>query len=173
MKSQKPYTNATFTKRVDHEAGRHHTQRAPAEPVKCSLCGAIYSERRWMSADEPEKSGTNKPWHPAETVVCPACKKQQERLPAGFVYLDGAFLSAHRDEIQRLLHNVAEQAADNNPLARIMNYEGGDGGQLIVTTTTEDLAQRLGHALEKAYKGEVRYDFSHENKLARVYWHRD
>jgi hypothetical protein len=46
-------------------------------------------------------------------------------------------------------------------------------GRLIVTTTTEHLAQRLGHALQKAYRGHVRFDFSHENKFARVYWHRN
>jgi hypothetical protein len=44
--------------------------------------------------------------------------------------------------------------------------------QLVVKTTTEHLAQRLGHALEKAFDGDVCYDFSHENKFARVYWER-
>lgn len=44
--------------------------------------------------------------------------------------------------------------------------------QLVVKTTTEHLAQRLGHALEKAFDGDVRYDFSHDNKFARVYWER-
>jgi hypothetical protein len=51
--------------------------------------------------------------------------------------------------------------------------ERGDGHKLIVTTTTEHLAQRLGHALKKAFCGEVQYDFSHENKLARVSWKRE
>jgi len=45
--------------------------------------------------------------------------------------------------------------------------------EMTVRTTTEHLAQRLGHALEKAFHGEVRYDFSHENKLAHVWWRRD
>jgi hypothetical protein len=44
---------------------------------------------------------------------------------------------------------------------------------LTLATTTEHLAQRLGHALKKAFKGKVHYDFSHENKLAHVYWQRD
>jgi hypothetical protein len=43
----------------------------------------------------------------------------------------------------------------------------------MLSTTTEHLAQRLGHALEKAFDGKVDYDFSHENKLARVTWRRD
>jgi len=71
------------------------------------------------------------------------------------------------------LHNEAERAAEDNPLARIMESKPETTDQLTITTTTEHLAQRLGHALEKAYDGKVRYDFSHENKLAHVYWQRD
>ena len=87
------------------------------------------------------------------------------------IYLKGEFLGKHRDEIERLLSNEAERDGEDNPLARIMGWEDTDD-QLVVKTTTEHLAQRLGHALEKAFHGEVRYDFSHENKLARVYWER-
>lgn len=173
MKTSKQYSNATFTKRVDHEAGRHRTPRAPAEPATCIQCGAVYSDRRWTLADTPKKVGKHKHYHPADKVLCPACKQQQEGVPCGFVSLDGAFLSAHRDEIERLLYKEMERAAVDNPLARIMNLEADAKGRLIVTTTTEHLAERLGKALEKAFDGEIRFDFSHENKLARVYWKRD
>ena len=50
MRSQKPYTNATFTHRVDHEAGRHRPPRAPGEPRVCGTCGAVYRGRRWAPA---------------------------------------------------------------------------------------------------------------------------
>jgi hypothetical protein len=93
--------------------------------------------------------------------------------PSGYVYLEGAFLKAHRDDIERLLRNEAERAAEDNPLARIMLWKENGGGKLTLSTTTEHLAQRLGHALEKAFDGTVEYDFSHENKLARVTWQRD
>lgn len=106
-------------------------------------------------------------------VVCPSCARQREGVPSGYVHLSGAFLAAHREELERLLHNEAARAAEDNPLARIMERKADEGGGWTVTTTTERLAQRLGHALEKAFDGEVRYDFSHENKLARVYWRRD
>ena len=65
-----------------------------------------------------------------------------------------------------------EQPQDN-VLARILEWKRGNGHKLSVTTTTEHLAQRLGHALKKAFDGEVHYDFSHENKLARVSWQRE
>lgn len=172
MKSNKPYTNATFTKRVDHEAGRHHTRRAPTEPKVCEECGAVYQKRRWVSAEiaasaNPERS------HPIQITICPACKQKREGVPNGFVYLQGAFLTAHHDEIKRLLKNEAERAAVDNLLAQIIGWERDKSGRLTITTTTVHLAKRLGQALEKAFDGEIRYDFSHENQMARVYWHRD
>ena len=173
MKSNKRYSNATFSKRVDHDTGRHHTTRAPAEPAKCSVCGAVYSDRRWALAGTPRKPGKHKHWHPGALTVCPACKTEQEGVCSGFVYVYGDFVASHRREIEHLLDNEAERASVDNPLARIMNRETEVNGRMVVTTTTEHLAQRLGQALEKAYGGKVRYDFSHENKMARVYWHRD
>jgi hypothetical protein len=137
------------------------------------MCGAVYADRRWTSADSTRKAGKQKHWHPQTITVCPACKQKLEGLASGFVYVSGDFLPSHRREIERLLEKEAERAAVDNPVARIMTRELDANGRLVVSTTTEHLAQRLGHALEKAFDGEVRYDFSHENKLARVYWHRD
>ena len=173
MRSGKRYSIATISKRVDHDAGRHRTPRAPTEPAKCGVCGAVYSERRWTSADAPRKHGKHKRWHPGAITICPACKKKQEGDPAGLVYLFGDFLPSHRREIEHLLENEADRAGVDNPLAQIISRQTDENGRLVIKTTTEHLAQRLGHALEKAFDGEVRYDFSHENKLARVYWHRD
>jgi hypothetical protein len=92
--------------------------------------------------------------------------------PRGFVYLDGSFYVTHQKEIEQLLQNEAARAEADNPLARIMEFTRGKEHQLTVSTTTEHLAQRLGHALEKAFAGHTQYDFSHENKLARVMWQR-
>lgn len=106
-------------------------------------------------------------------IVCPACSQIRTGEPRGFVYLDGAFFVAHHEEIEQLLQNEADRAAEDNPLARIMDWKRGNKHKLTVTTTTEHLAQRLGHALEKAFGGNTDYDFSHENKLARVNWKRE
>jgi hypothetical protein len=107
-----------------------------------------------------------------EERICPACRQIESGLPGGFVTIDGAFFVQHRQEIEVLVKNEADRAALDNPLGRVMSRTR-EKGRLHLTTTTEHLAQRLGHALEKAFGGTVRYDFSHENKVARVYWHRD
>lgn len=172
MRSKKPFTNATFTKRVDHEAGRHRPPRAIKEPAICGDCGAVYMNRRWTTADSfVGKKNENR--RSVKTIVCPACKQKRAGEPRGFVFLDGAFFVEHQKQIKQLLRNEAERAAEDNPLARILECKEGEEHQLTVSTTTEHLAQRLGHTLEKAFGGSVHYDFSHENKLARVSWRRE
>lgn len=173
MRSQKRFTNTTFTKRVDHDGGRHRTQRAAAEPLICESCGAVYVNRRWTLGENAVEAARHEEQKPIEKTICPACKQVRHGVPGGFVHLEGAFLATHRDEIDGLLRNEVARAEEDNPLARIMQWEEMGENRLKLSTTTEHLAQRLGHALEKAFSGEVRYDFSHENKLARVFWRRD
>lgn len=173
MPNKRKYTNATFTKRVDHEAGRHHTLRAAREPAVCENCGAIYANRRWTTANEEVVKVSSKRWRPSQMIVCPACKQKRTGEPRGFVYLDGAFFVAHHEEIEQLLRNETQRAAEDNPLARVMEWKRDDRHKLTVSTTTEHLAQRLGHALKKAFGGTTHYNFSHENKLARVNWSRE
>jgi hypothetical protein len=172
MRSNKPFMTASFTKRVDHEGGRHRTLRAGSEPAVCKKCGAVYANRRW-TAQRSAGIKKHQHWRPAKMTVCPACKQASSGEPRGFVYLDGAFCVGHRQEIENLLLNEAKRAGEDNPLARILELKEGDGHKLTVTTTTEHLAQRLGHAVEKAFGGEVQYNFSHENKIARVSWQRE
>jgi hypothetical protein len=194
-KSDKRYTSETLTKHVDHEAGRHRTRRAPAEPLVCEVCGDVYSDRRWTipAAAKVRRKPTTldydtREWAPVEenvekkkrslshkpkVVVCPACRRQRDGEPSGFVHLEGAYLNERGEEIRHFLQMEAERAVKDNPLARIMRWETDEKGRPTLATTTEHLAQRLGHALEKAFKGKARYDFSHENKLAHIYWLRD
>ena len=173
MRGNKQFTNTTFTKRVDHDAGRHRPTRAMKEPAVCKVCGAVYVDRRWTAADGASGVEKHEPWRPSQMTICPTCTQAKIGEPRGFVFLDGPFFATHQDEIENLLRNEAERAAEDNALARILDWKKGEGHTLTVATSTEHLAQRLGHALQKAFDGEVQYDFSHENKLARVNWRRD
>jgi NMD protein affecting ribosome stability and mRNA decay len=171
MRSTKRYTN-TFTKRVDHEGGLHRPARKMAEPSECKDCGAIFTDGRWIAASVARKSAKHEHWRPAKMVTCPACKQIENHIVGGYVSMSGQFLTEHRAEILNLVENEAKRALEDNPLARIMNRRDSES-QVLVETTTEHLAQRLGHSLQAAFSGDVTYDFSHENKVARVDWHRD
>ena len=172
MRSPKKQTTQTYTKRVDHLAGSHRPPQAMTEPAVCQVCGDVYADRRWTRPDVDRQRENHPHFRAATAVICPACKRQADKIPSGYVHISGSFFAAHHDDITRLIHNEAERAAEDNPLARIMESKEEGGDHLTLTTTTEHLAQRLGHALEKAYDGDIRYDFSHENKLAHVYWQR-
>ncbi len=170
MRSDKPYSNVTFTKRVDHDGGRHRTARAGGEPRVCSGCGAAYIRRRWIAATD-ERATTLAATPSVTRTLCPACRSLQS-VPLGYLHVDGAFFVQHQEDIERLVEREAERALEDNPLGRIVS-RARTPGELTIATTTEHLAQRLGHALHKAYAGTVTYRFSHENKLTRVSWHRD
>ncbi len=170
MSNRKRFTNVNFTKRVDHEAGRHRPPRAMSEPSVCRECAAVYVNRRWERAGFGPDVAQYAP-RSTKFILCPACAQIRNGTPRGFVYIDGPFFISHQEEVEQLLRNEAARAEVDNPLARIMGMRGADH-KLTVSTTTEHLAQRLGHALEKAFGGQTHYDFSHENKLARVKWQR-
>jgi hypothetical protein len=105
--------------------------------------------------------------------LCPACRRVEHGAPRGFLHVDGEFVRTHRIDLEHLIRNEAARAAEDNPLARVVHWGGDGAGGLLVATTTEHLAVRLGRALESAYDGDLRYGFAHENKLAHVWWRRD
>jgi hypothetical protein len=170
MRSAKRYTNTTFTKRVDHHGGEHRSDRAAAEPLVCRECGAVYERRRWIAGSTPRARLAALS---AQPTLCPACEMKAKGLARGFLTLEGSFLADHRAEIVGLLRGEEERAVADNPTGRILEWDSSVEGTLTLRTSTEHLAQRLGHALHKAYSGDVSYDFSHENKLARVTWTRN
>ena len=169
MRSAKSYTNTTFTKRVDHHGGEHRGRKSPAEPLVCRACGAVYEKRRWIAASKrraPLAAGAGR------ETLCPACEMKEKGQFRGTLTVGGNFFNEHRDEIETLLRAEEERAIVDNPTGRILEWDRSATGVLTLSTSTEHLAQRLGRALHKAYAGDVTYDFSHENKLARVTWTR-
>jgi hypothetical protein len=130
-------------------------------------------KRRWTRDLNAQILAAGRAGDPISVRICPACRQRKSGLPRGFVHVDGRFVPGHRDELERLLRNEVARATGDNPLGQVIDW-GNDGrGGLVVTTTTEHLAIRLGNALERAYDGRVLFGFSHENKLAHVWWHRD
>lgn len=173
MRGNKRYTTQTFTHRVDHDAGRHRGPRADPEPAVCAGCGAVYQNRRWYAKGATILRHHHHPGAPIPIRVCPGCKRRRSGVPHGFLHADGSFVHEHRDEIERMLRNEVAASDVDNPVAQVLNWGDDGSGGVLVTTTTEHLAVRLGRALEQAYDGHLLFGFSHENKLAHVWWHRD
>jgi hypothetical protein len=129
-------------------------------------------DRHWTSRSAFTGSGKHDSWRPAKETVCPACFQIENGIAGGYLTVEGLFFLDHRAEIENLITNEAERELEANPLARVMSKEIVDG-RLEIQTTNENLAERFGRALESAYSGRLSFDFSHENKVARIYWSRD
>lgn len=132
------------------------------EPTHCPECGAIYRQGRWQWGES--QTG-------AHEETCPACDRQRDHCPAGFLTLGGEFLAAHKDEILHLIHNVEAREKAEHPLKRIMTTEPQDDG-LLVTFTDPHLARGAGEAVHHAYQGELEFAYQEEERILRVSWRR-
>lgn len=93
-------------------------------------------------------------------------------MPAGTVSLRGAFVKQHADELCGLVRNTEELEKSEHPLERLIAISDSADG-LDVTTTGLHLAQRIGHALEAAYDGELQIHYNHEEYYVDIHWQRD
>ena len=135
----------------------------------CKRCRGIYHNKHW-SFDENKYNAFLKK-RDITFVVCPACQKIKDGYPEGVVTLRGDFLKKHKEEILNLIKNEEDRAKGFNPLERIINIDESDE-KIVVTTTNEKIAQRIGREVYKAYQGKIEYKWSHDNRMVRVEWTR-
>lgn len=133
-----------------------------AEPCVCGDCGAVYHEGRWQWMPAPAG---------ASRARCPACHRIHEKLPAGYVTVEGQFAREHREELLRLVRNLEAREKAEHPLQRIMSIDDA-GGELTIATTDIHLARGIGEALEHAYKGDLEFHYNKAEYLLRVHWRR-
>jgi len=85
--------------------------------------------------------------------------------------LAGKYLDAHRDELLRIVHNVATRESAEHPLHRIMSIEVLDG-TIAICTTDVHLPRRFDRALKRAHGGQLSIAFTRDACETRVGWHR-
>lgn len=134
----------------------------------CEGCYSVYRNKRWYAGQMPFKEVIKK--HEAIKVVCPACLKIRDNFPGGILTLKGKDSLLYKKDLMNLIRNEEERARGLNPLERIMSIKEDGYGNIIISTTNEKLAQRLGREIKKAFHGRVSYQWSHDNKLLRVDW---
>jgi hypothetical protein len=141
------------------------------EGTRCPECRAIYHDQHW-TLDQAVAVRLTVERERQPLVVCPACRKTDGKDPGGILTMTGGFWQEHRAEILSLIRNEEQRTLETKPHERLLQIRE-EGEHLTVWTTNEKLAQRLGRALEKAYDGELEYQWPVDNKLVRVNWRRD
>ncbi|NPA94613.1 MAG: ATPase [Thermodesulfobacteria bacterium] len=134
------------------------------EPTVCTSCGAVFTGGRWVWMEEkPQK---------ANRVLCPACRRIKEKMPAGNIVLSGRFLKSHGQEILNLVRNEEKAEKALHPLERIMDIHQ-DGDIIEIHTTGIHLAKRIGEAIRRSYQGDYQLEYPDGEKSVRITWHRD
>lgn len=143
----------------------YHVREKYREPTRCPGCGAVYHKGRWQWLDDVPAAA-------AREVPCPACRRTEDRYPAGEIVIAGEFAAAHKVELLQLVRKLEQDENAEHPLHRIMDiHEGADA--VTVTTTDVHLPRRIGHALEKTYRGTLTTHYDEEGYFARMTWRRD
>ena len=158
------YQQSQKNKLFKPEHGDPYLEPTPQGTAHCPQCGALHHQGRWswqqIVPDEVQQH------------LCPACRRIADDQPAGTLHLSGGFLAGHREEILGLIHNTEAAEKSQHALERLLRITDQDDG-LLVTTTGMHLAQRIGHALSAAYKGECDYRYAQDEYHLAVHWSRD
>ncbi len=146
----------------EHEHDPYSSKGKNFDPSQCTECGVLFARGQFRWEEVP---------HGAQGMECPACRRIKDRYEGGVVRIEGDFASAHRDEILNLITNTERLEKNHRPLERVMAVD--ETSALEVTTTYEHLARRIGDAIHRAYKGQLRLDYPKGEKYVRVHWKRD
>ena len=158
--SYRPGQHLQIMNDVMHDPFREREKYA--EPTLCQSCHAVYHKGHWQWLPAPEN---------AALTTCPACKRIEQKMPAGFITIKGEFAQTHRDEILNLVRNYEAREKAEHSQKRIIEIEQSPG-ECLVTTTDIHLAHGIGEALHKAYKGELDTKYNEGEYLLRVRWER-
>jgi hypothetical protein len=133
------------------------------ESTVCPICYAVFKEGHWQWASS---------WPiEAHRHTCQACRRTQDRYPAGTITISGDFALSHRAEILNLARHQEQQEKQEHPLHRIMEIQE-KAGSIVIKTTDIHLPHSIGEALRHAYKGSLEFRYSEESYFVQVKWSR-
>jgi hypothetical protein len=142
----------------------YRMKRKLRDPTLCKICGAVFTAGRWQWLDTLPDN--------ADEIRCPACQRIHDRVPAGYLTLQGEFFVQHRDEIMHLIHNHVERQRLQHPLQRMIDSESLNGGGVEISFTEYHLPKGVGEAIKNAYQGQLQIQFAEASGQERVHWER-
>src|SRR5699024_7799126 len=118
----------------------------------CPQCGAVYRDARWQ-------------WLPTDAAaaeeLCAACRRINDRFPAGIVTLHGPFTGQQKEEMLRLARHQEEVEKAEHPMNRIMSVDE-DAESITINTTDIHLPRRIGETIKRAFHGRLDTHFEED-----------
>jgi hypothetical protein len=156
------------------------------EIILCPKCKAVYYDKCWhKNLKLFEKNIKN-----AKKFLCPACKWTKTNLAEGVIVLN-LKNNLREKEILNLIKNVEARAKLRDPEDRIikinkscdfiysssqqtLEYSGKmrdkEKNKIIILTTENQLAVSIAKQIKRAFKGELKIKWSHDEDVVRIEW---
>ncbi len=145
----------------DHILDPYQRQQKLSDPAVCPQCGAVYHNGRWQWASRPHQG--------AAEALCSACRRINDKFPAGIVRLHGNFGPRQIEEIVHLARHQEEAEKGEHPLNRIISVDE-DAQEIVIYTTDIHLPRRIGEAVKRAFHGTLAEHFDEGGYFVRVDW---
>jgi hypothetical protein len=149
----------------------------------CTKCEAVFYDKKWYAKEDLAKHLKNKKevsnvgtfdrWFKealksAKKTICEA-DKQHKDFSEGVVVLEN-LNSKIKQEVLNLVKNINQEGRKNDIEDRIVAMED-HGNQIIIYTSENQLAHRIGKQVASAFKGgKLEIKFSDREDATRVYW---
>lgn len=117
----------------------------------CKSCNIFYYQKSWHhDADSFAAKRENKDF-PLNFTICPACKMIADHQYEGMVKIKNV-PADYKKDLLNLIRGYGERAFSRDPLHRVINAEE-KGNEIIVTTTENELANKLTDKIKDSFKG--------------------
>ena len=168
MANARLYPDAT-ERFPDRRFDKDHILEIPG-PAICERCHAFLMTDHWQYDEQRYQKLHAR--DDVKTTLCPGCSRVERRLYEGEVTVRHQWDSVSKDDIVHLIHNTEARVRVANPTARIAVMEERDN-EIYILTTTQFLAERIGKALYRAYKGKLVLKPLLRERFSRVWWERE
>jgi hypothetical protein len=149
-----------------HQTPVTHGPAPSPDLTGCERCGLVFWRKTWRRS---RRRTTHALLSGAAWGLCPACRQADAGQAFGRVLLMGELPAAQQDELVRRVRNVCARAAFTQPQRRLLEMRSMNGG-LEVLTTSQKLAHRIAHEIEKAFGGHVSYEWSDRDRRLLARW---
>lgn len=133
----------------------------------CRTCDAVSNIKRWETA--PILHAIYAKDKSVEKALCPGCQRAKDKYIDGIVELNGEVVAKKAKDIKGLIDNILSYARSDDPVHNIVSMKGV-GNKLTINTTSVWLAETIGKAIRRQYKGHLEIHFARGEEFVRVYW---
>jgi len=102
-------------------------------------------------------------------VLCSACRRINDKFPAGIVPFHGGFAPQQVNEIVHLARHQEEAEKSEHPLNRIISVDEEAEG-IVIYTPDIHLPRRIGEAAKRAFHGTLQEHFDKGGYFVRIDW---